>query len=37
MQRPHVDKAALKKKFDISNFDLNQVLRGIQLTLVGGM
>ena len=34
--RPHLDKEKLKKKFDISNFDINAVLRGIQLTLVGG-
>jgi hypothetical protein len=24
-------------KFDMSNFDLNAILRGAQLTLVGGM
>jgi hypothetical protein len=35
-QRPHIDKEQLKEKFDISNFDLNAVLRGVQLTLVGG-
>ncbi|KAI0879837.1 formamidase [Annulohypoxylon maeteangense] len=29
------DKEKLKKAFDISNFDLNAVIRGIQLTLVG--
>ncbi len=34
--RPHLDKEKLKKKFDISNFDINAVIRGIQLTLVGG-
>lgn len=33
----HIDKAKLKKKFDLSHFDLNAILRGIQLTLVGGM
>ncbi len=27
----------LKKKFDTSNFGANAVLRGMQLTLVGGM
>jgi hypothetical protein len=31
-----VDKEQLKKAFDVSHFDLNAVLRGIQLTLVGG-
>jgi hypothetical protein len=31
-----IDKEKLKQKFDISNFDLNAVLRGAQLTLVGG-
>ncbi|KAK0724819.1 hypothetical protein B0H67DRAFT_116091 [Lasiosphaeris hirsuta] len=30
-----VDKEKLKKQFDISHFDLNAVIRGIQLTLVG--
>jgi hypothetical protein len=30
------DKERLKKAFDLSSFDLNAVLRGIQLTLVGG-
>lgn len=30
------DKERLKKAFDLSNFDLNAILRGIQLTLVGG-
>lgn len=32
-----LDKEELKKAFDISHFDLNAVLRGVQLTLVGGM
>lgn len=32
----NIDKEKLKQKFDISNFDLNAVLRGAQLTLVGG-
>ncbi|KAL2024748.1 hypothetical protein VTK56DRAFT_5569 [Thermocarpiscus australiensis] len=32
---PYVDKAKLKRHFDVSNFDLNAVIRGIQLTLVG--
>lgn len=31
-----IDKAQLKKAFDISHFDLNAILRGIELTLVGG-
>ena len=26
----------LKKKFDVKNFDLNAILRGAQLTVVGG-
>ena len=33
---PHLDRATLKKQFDVSNFDLNAILRGFQLTLVGG-
>lgn len=40
-QREHlpvdIDKEKLKKAFDISHFDINAVLRGIQLTLVAGM
>lgn len=36
-QLDELDKEKLKKAFDISNFDLNAVIRGIQLTLVGGM
>lgn len=32
-----VDKEKLKKAFDISHFDLNAILRGIELTLVGGV
>lgn len=31
------DKEKLKKAFDVSHFDLNAILRGAQLTLVGGM
>jgi hypothetical protein len=31
-----IDTEKLKKAFDISHFDLNAVLRGAQLTLVGG-
>lgn len=30
-----IDKEKLKKAFDVSHFDINAVLRGIQLTLVG--
>lgn len=30
------DKDELKKVFDISHFDINAIVRGIQLTLVGG-
>lgn len=32
-----IDKEKIKKAFDVSNFDFNAVLRGMQLTLVGGM
>jgi hypothetical protein len=32
-----IDKEKLKRAFDVSHFDLNAVIRGIQLTLVGGM
>lgn len=32
-----IDKDKLKKAFDISHFDLNAILRGVELTLVGGM
>lgn len=32
----HIDKEQLKQKFDTSHFDLNAIIRGIQLTLVGG-
>ncbi|EJT75249.1 hypothetical protein GGTG_05186 [Gaeumannomyces tritici R3-111a-1] len=31
----HLDKEKVKKAFDVSHFDLNAVLRGAQLTLVG--
>ncbi|EHA50064.1 hypothetical protein MCOR27_004014 [Pyricularia oryzae] len=30
-----IDKEKIKKAFDVSNFDFNAVLRGMQLTLVG--
>lgn len=32
-----VDEEKIKKAFDLSHFDLNAVIRGAQLTLVGGM
>jgi hypothetical protein len=35
-QRLPLDKDKLKKKFDVSHFDINAIIRGIQLTLVGG-
>jgi hypothetical protein len=35
--RPHIDKDKLKQKLDVSHFDLNAILRGVQLTLVGGV
>lgn len=31
-----IDKEKLKKAFDLSHFDINAVLRGVELTLVGG-
>ena len=31
-----IDKEKIKKAFDVSHFDINAVLRGVQLTLVGG-
>lgn len=31
-----IDKDELKKAFDTSHFDINAIVRGIQLTLVGG-
>jgi hypothetical protein len=33
----NIDKEKLKKAFDVSHFDINAVLRGVQLTLVGGL
>ena len=30
------DKEKLKAAFDVSHFDINAILRGAQLTLVGG-
>lgn len=35
-EKLHIDKEKLKKQFDVSHFGLNAVLRGIQLTFVGG-
>jgi hypothetical protein len=35
-QTPLLTQEELKKKFEISNFDLNAILRGAQLTVVGG-
>ena len=35
-QRPLLTQEELKKKFAVSNFDLNAILRGAQLTVVGG-
>lgn len=31
-----IDKEDLKKAFDLSHFDINAILRGAELTLVGG-
>lgn len=31
-----IDTERLKAKFDLSHFDLNALLRGVQLTFVGG-
>jgi len=36
-QRQQVEKEKLKKLFDVSHFDVNAIVRGIQLTGVGGM
>lgn len=35
-QQLHLDKDKLKQQFDVSHFDINAILRGMQLTLVGG-
>jgi hypothetical protein len=32
----NVDTEKLKQRLDVSNFDVNAVIRGAQLTLVGG-
>ncbi|KAK4124134.1 hypothetical protein N657DRAFT_571761 [Parathielavia appendiculata] len=34
-QRRRLDKDKLKQRFDVSHFDINAIIRGIQLTLVG--
>ncbi|KAJ8113747.1 hypothetical protein ONZ43_g5085 [Nemania bipapillata] len=34
-EKPKLDKDRMKEAFDISNFDINAILRGTQLTLVG--
>jgi hypothetical protein len=31
-----IDKEKFQKAFDVSHFDVNAILRGVQLTLVGG-
>lgn len=36
IRKPQVDKEKLKEAFDVSNFDINAIIRGVQLTLVGG-
>jgi hypothetical protein len=35
-QRPLLTQEQLKKKLEVSNFDPNAILRGAQLTVVGG-
>jgi len=35
-EKEPLDLDAIKSQFDISNFDLNAIIRGIQLTFVGG-
>jgi hypothetical protein len=35
-QRPVITQEELKKKLEVSHFDPNAVLRGAQLTVVGG-
>ena len=36
VQKPILTKEQLKKKLEVSNFDPNAILRGAQLTVVGG-
>jgi len=35
-QRPLLSQEQLKKKLEVSNFHPNAILRGVQLTIVGG-
>lgn len=35
--RPAITKEELKKKFDVSSFDINAILRGAELTVVGAL
>jgi hypothetical protein len=35
-QRPLLTQEQLKKKLEVTNFDPNAILRGAQLTVVGG-
>lgn len=35
-QRPLLTAEELKKKFEVTNFEPNSILRGAQLTVVGG-
>lgn len=32
----NIDKEKLKNAFDLSHFDINAILRGVELTMVGG-
>jgi hypothetical protein len=32
----HEEQEKLKQQFDVTNFDVNAILRGAQLTVVGG-
>lgn len=36
VQKPLLTQEGLKEKFSLENFDLNAILRGVQLTVVGG-
>lgn len=36
-QKPLINQEKLKKQLEITNFDPNAILRGAQLTVVGGM
>jgi hypothetical protein len=35
-QRPLLTREQLERKLEVSNFDPNAILRGVQLTVVGG-